>query len=137
MGFAAEDVIAFIHQRLAHDVACIQFYTAQKARILEKSDITAIAKRRSRLEIVLAVTVKRNHRKAEANKVIFTRAAEKEPPIRADFKVIAREQERRKKIRRMVLMETVFAAQQNSRMHGTQIINKLQFATKRERRKRI
>ena len=46
--------------------------------------------------------------------------------------------ERPKTVMRYVnTMETVFAAQQNSRMHGTQIIDKLQFATKRERRKRI
>ena len=65
MGFATEKIILFmIDKRTTHNIASIEFYTAQETRILEKRDVATVPKGDSRREIAFVVAFKRNKRNA-------------------------------------------------------------------------
>ncbi len=135
--FAIHKIVILFGKRLPYNIASAEFQAAQETRILEKQNISTVANRYAGRKIALVIALKRYKRNAKTQEIVFTEPSKEEPPVKPEFQILPGKKRHAKDVRRMVLVKTVLAAQQNSRMDRTQIIDKLQFPAKRKRRKRI
>ena len=137
MRFAIHKIAILFDKRFPDNITSAEFQTAQKTRVLKEQNVSTVADRYAGREIALVITLERHERNAKTQEIIFTEPSKEESPVKPEFQILPGKKRHAKNVRRMVLVKTVLAAQQNSRMDRTQIIDKLQFPAKRKRRKRI
>ena len=86
--FAIHKIVILFGKRLSYNIASAEFQAAQETRILEKQNISTVANCYAGRKVALVIALKRDHRNAESQKIVFAEPSKEEPPIQSKFQII-------------------------------------------------